>query len=533
MPFEALKFIHATGLLVDHQVRDVEAVSDEARPQIIDASLQSLERLVEVAIDQSVDFVLLTGDTFCEQDRSLRARVAIINGLQCLDEAGIQVFVIPGLEDPAEAWHVIARLPGNVTVFDPVRDEPTAVMRDGQVIATLQGCPVWSNSQTPVRQPENQAMGQTRLGPLRVGIVPPQADHGSQPDEASVESWLERHRVDYLALPRPFHRLRVLRPEQVAFCPGVAVPVTRRETGVRGAALVSAEGRAAVNLSLFPTSPLRRETFNLVLDESTSWDQLISVMHSAIEKLNGLSRTRVLLANWHFEGSGEVLASLQNQESQAELFELLAADNAALQDTLIEHRLCVQNRDDVEPVGDSVGHHAHKELDDDTDETVSGGFRRRLDSAESLVGDVVRQLRQSDGDTPSPWTSRVEMLGSRVDSAAASTVARQLAEQWFAGEAVAESAVLTKPAVAIDIAASRETDELNSVAETLDSIDEALGELDKADALDGSETLDEADSLDDLDHEAADEYTEADAFYDNETASHADDEIDDFDSTEF
>ena len=533
MPFEALKFIHATGLLVDHQVRDVGTVSDEARPLIVDASLQSLERLVEVAVDQNVDFVLLTGDTFCEQDRSLRARVAIVDALQCLDEAGIQVFVVPGPEDPADAWHTISRLPDNVTIFDPVRDEPTAVMRDGQVIATLQGCPVWSNAQTPVRQPESQTMGQTRLGPLRVGIVPPQADHGSQPDEATVEHWLERHRVDYLALPRPFHRLRVLRPEQVAFCPGGAVPVTKRETGVRGAALVSAEGRAAVNLSLFPTSPLRRETFNLALDESTSWDQLISVMHSAIEKLNGLNRTRVLLANWHFEGSGEVLATLHEEESQAELFELLAADDAALQNTLIEHRLCLQNREDAVPVSGSATHHAGHELEDDADETVSGGFRRRLDRAESIVGDVVRQRRQSDGDTPSPWTRRVETLGSRVDSAAAATVARHLAEQWFAGETVAEAAVLTKPTVAIGASALPETDELNSVEETLDSIDEALGELDEADLLEDSEMLDEEDSLDDLDDEASDDYTEADAFYDNETALQSDDEVDYFDSTEF
>jgi|GEM_PF-1422324 len=521
MPFEALKFIHATGLLVDHQVRDVGAVSEEARSLIVDASLQSLERLVEVAVDQCVDFVLLTGDTFCEQDRSLRARVAIVDALQCLDEAGIQVFVIPGPEDPADAWHAISRLPDNVTIFDPVRDEPTAVMRDGQVIATLQGCPVWSNAQPPARQPEGETMGQTRLGPLRVGIVPPQADHGSQPDEATVESWLERHRVDYLALPRPFHRLRVLRPEQVAFCPGGAVPVTKRETGIRGAALVAAEGRAAVNLSLFPTSPLRRETFNLVLDESTSWDQLVSVIHSAIEKLNGLSRTRVLLANWHLEGSGDVLASLHNEESQAELFELLAADDAALQNTLIEHRLCLQNHDDSEPAREHARHHAHGGLEDDADETVSGGFRRRLDHAESIVGDVVRRLRQSDGDAPSPWTRRVEVLGSRVDSAAASTVARHLAEQWFAGETVAESAALTTPAVAIEAAVSTD-DELNSVEETLDSIGEALGSLNEEHALPAVD-----------DDEASHDYTEADAFYDNEAALHSDEDADDFESTEY
>ncbi|MBI1311299.1 hypothetical protein GC176_08320 [bacterium] len=532
MPFEALKFIHATGLLVDHQVRDVGTVSAEARPLVVDASLQSLERLVEVATDQSVDFVLLTGDTFCEQDRSLRARVAIVHGLQCLDEAGIQVFVIPGPEDPADAWHAITRLPDNVTIFNPVRDEPTAVMRDGQVIATLQGCPVWSDASVLVRQADGQTMGQTRLGPLRIGIVPPREDYGTLPDEATVERWLEQHRVDYLALPRPFHRLRVLRPEQVAFCPGGAVPVTRRETGIRGAALISAEGRAAVNLSLFPTSPLRRETFNLVLDESTSWDQLIAVMRSAIEKLNGLSRTRVLLANWHFEGTGEVLAALRDEESQTELFELLAADHSSRQNTLIEHRLCLQNREELTTVGNNVQHHTHEAADDETDETVSGGFRRRLDRAESIVGEVVRRQRQTDGDAPTPWTQRVETLGLRVDSAVTAATVRHLAEQWFAGESATETALPSKDAGALETKSTTEIGERNAVEETLNTINDALESLDEAnDEVTGADNGNDAHDDDVSGADASDEYAEPDAFYDSEPGSRSDDEAEEFDST--
>ena len=431
MPFEALKFIHATGLLVDHQVRDVGVVSDEARPLLIDASLKSFERLVETAVDQEVDFVLLTGGTFAEEDRSLRARVAICDGLQCLDEAGIQVFVIPGPEDPAEAWNHIRRLPDNVTIFDPVRDEPTAVMRDGQVIASLQGCPVWSQEPVAVQSSDTQAIGQTRLGPLRIGIIPPDVMDGPLPEESTIERWLERHRVDYLALPRPFDRLRVLRPEQVAFCPGGAMPVTHRETGVRGAALVSAEGRAAVNLSLFPTSPLRRERFQLELDESTTWDQLIAVMRSAVEKLSALSQTDVLMAAWQFDGTGDVLQSLHQDESQQELIELFDADGAVAQDTLIEHSF------EVQPASEqNVIDHATQDNTDSAEEdtSIAGGFYRRLDSADSVVNQVMRRVHRTEGFPASAWTRRLDALAQRVDADCSTRATRNLASNWFADE---------------------------------------------------------------------------------------------------
>ncbi|MHC4880315.1 MAG: metallophosphoesterase family protein [Planctomycetota bacterium] len=431
MPFEALKFIHATGLLVDHQVRDVGSVSDEARPLIIDAALKSFERLMETAVDRDVDFVLLTGGTFVEDDRSLRARVAICDGLQCLSEAGIQVFVIPGPEDPAEAWHRISRLPDNVTIFDPMRDEPTAVMRDGQVIASLQGCSVWAQESAAVHSSDSHTMGQTRLGPLRVGIVPPEVLDGPLPGESTIEGWLERHRVDYLALPRPFDRLRVLRPEQVAFCPGGAVPVTSRETGIRGAALVSAEGRAAVNLSLFPASPLRRERFQLELDESTTWDQLIAVMRSAVEKLNGLGPVEVLLAAWQFDGVGDVLQSLRQEESQQELIELFDADGAVAPGTQIEHSFEVQVPSESGLMCDIP----QADIDDaEENASIAGGFRRRLNGADSVVQQVMRRVHQSEGFPASAWTRRLDALATRVESENVAELTRELAGGWFAGE---------------------------------------------------------------------------------------------------
>ena len=74
MAFEALRFIHAAGVLADHQVRDTAPCDAEVRSKLIEATLLSFERIIEACVDHEVDFLLLTGDTFDESDRSLLSR---------------------------------------------------------------------------------------------------------------------------------------------------------------------------------------------------------------------------------------------------------------------------------------------------------------------------------------------------------------------------------------------------------------------------------------------------------------------------
>ena len=129
-----LTYIHAAGVLVDHQARDVAASGDEElRAALLDAACSAWQQIIEACVVHDVDFLLLSGDTFCEADRSLRARAGIRTGLECLADADIQVIAVPGCSDPAEAWQAISGLPDNVTLFDPHVDEPTAVMKHGEI----------------------------------------------------------------------------------------------------------------------------------------------------------------------------------------------------------------------------------------------------------------------------------------------------------------------------------------------------------------------------------------------------------------
>lgn len=434
MAFEALRFIHAAGVLADHQVRDTGPCGGEVRSKLIDATLISFERIIEACVDNEVDFLLLTGDTFDESDRSLRARVSIRDGFECLEEAGIDVFVVSGPQDSQDAWASFKDLPDNVSLFVPEVDEPTAIMRNGNVLATLQAC-LGRSPDNAVQHDESSSMGQSRIGPFRIGIIPPFASSGGRPDESVIETWLSTHRVDYLAVPLPFARTTITRMEQIAHCPGPATSMTRTDCGPAGCSLVTVEARSSIATDTIVTSPVRRETINITIGETATWDQLMSAMRGFVESLPSLERASVLILNWVLTGSGSLHESLQNEDAEHELFELLETDSSLADGQHMIHSLTLR----PEPAS------ATRELsddatetgwDDDSSESEDGNplltsFLGRIDREHSLAGNVVRRLEASDKDSTGPWLNRLEVLAGRVSQTAVADRSRVLGTEWF------------------------------------------------------------------------------------------------------
>ena len=98
MAFEPQRFIHAANIRLDVpvSVQTSETLTDELRFAFEDATLHAFEEVIEASIRHDVDFLLLSGNVFVEADRSLRARLALLKGVDRLAEHKIQVFVLPG-----------------------------------------------------------------------------------------------------------------------------------------------------------------------------------------------------------------------------------------------------------------------------------------------------------------------------------------------------------------------------------------------------------------------------------------------------
>ena len=441
MAFEALRFIHAAGVLADHQVRDIGPCDDDVRSMLLDATLLSFERIIEACVDNEVDFLLLVGDTFDESDRSLRARVAIREGFECLNEADIDVFVVPGTRDSQHAWASFKNLPDNVSLFVPEVDEPTAIMRNGNVLATLQACLGRSDGNT-VQKEESTSMGQSRIGPFRIGIIPPFASSGTTPDDSVIETWLATHRVDYLAVPLPFARTTINRMEQIAHGPGPATSMTRTDCGPAGCSLVTIEARASIATETIVTSPLRRETINITIGSTATWDQLMSAMRGYVESLPGLDRASVLILNWVLTGSGSLHESLHDADSESELFELLEADTSLADGQHMIHSLTLKPESSTaqkKSSQDSDDALLDESTEDEDSNPLLTSFLGRIDQEHSIAGNVVRRVKAMGDDSSEPWLNRLETLAGRVSQNAVADRSRAYGAEWFDTDAKATS----------------------------------------------------------------------------------------------
>lgn len=171
MPFEPQRFIHAANVRLDVpvSVHLSEQLTDELRHALEDATLASFDSVVDNCVSRNVDFLLLSGNVFLEADRSLRARLTLLNGFRRLQKKQIPVYVLPGDADPPEAWRAIPEMPDNVHMCFSSNPEPEFLVRNGGVITSVSSSMWYGETDAfGIRVIGRSADG---LDPFRIGIV--------------------------------------------------------------------------------------------------------------------------------------------------------------------------------------------------------------------------------------------------------------------------------------------------------------------------------------------------------------------------
>ena len=112
-----MRFIHASDLHIDSPLRGLDRYEGAPVDRLRTATRGALERLVDKAISEHVDFVLLAGDIYDQDWQDFHTGLFFREQMVRLDRAGIRVYIVQGNHD---AQGVISRqlgLPSNVTVF--------------------------------------------------------------------------------------------------------------------------------------------------------------------------------------------------------------------------------------------------------------------------------------------------------------------------------------------------------------------------------------------------------------------------------
>jgi DNA repair protein SbcD/Mre11 len=112
-----MRFLHAADLHIDSPLRGLDRYAGAPVERLRTATRQALERLVDKALAEAVDFVLLAGDIYDRDWQDFHTGLFFREQMVRLGRGGIPVFMVQGNHDAASVISRQLTLPPNVTVF--------------------------------------------------------------------------------------------------------------------------------------------------------------------------------------------------------------------------------------------------------------------------------------------------------------------------------------------------------------------------------------------------------------------------------
>lgn len=113
----AFRFIHTADIHLDSPLRSLSLRNQELGDLIGNASRQVLEKIIDLALEEQVDAVLIAGDLYDGSQTSMKTARFLSMQLKRLDDANIACFIIRGNHDAASTITQELTLPENVKVF--------------------------------------------------------------------------------------------------------------------------------------------------------------------------------------------------------------------------------------------------------------------------------------------------------------------------------------------------------------------------------------------------------------------------------
>lgn len=330
-----MRFIHAADIHLDSPLRGLEAYPGAPAERLRVATRQAFDRVVDLCLEERVDFLIIAGDLFDTEVKDFRAALAAAEQLRKLDRAGIPVYLILGNHDSREEMTRHVPWPANVTLFD--HKQPQTVKHRTLPVA-LHGMSYPKREVTENLVPSYPA---PVAGCFNIGLLHTNAGGNSQHAAyapCSVEELVAKG-YDYWALGH-VHDFAMLHERPHVVYSGNTQGRHARETGRKGCLLVTVDelssGHELREVEFRETDLVRwfRETIPLQPDDDA--DALLDAGRDRLREVVAAADGRLAAVRLEFTGRCAVHEQLAKDASRQQLVTNLRALASDFGDVWIE-----------------------------------------------------------------------------------------------------------------------------------------------------------------------------------------------------
>ena len=322
------RFLHTADIHLDSPLRGLADHDGRIAERVRTAPRAAFEGLVEFAIDEAVDFMVIAGDLYDGAWRDYRTGLFFAGQMGRLNEADIPVFLLYGNHDAESQLTRRLALPGNVRVFGSRRPETFALDSFG---VALHGRSFPNRAVT-----ENLVPGYpppTR-GMFDIGVLHTALDGrpGHDPYAPCDKAELVAKGYDYWALGHVHGREVVHENPHIVF-PGNLQGRHARETGAKSAYLVSVEDGEVVHLSAVSTDAVRWEVLDVDVAGAGTFEAAVErvrrSMAAAVAGAEGRMLACRIVLRGRCEAHRRLVADGENLLAEARATALGLGDEAA------------------------------------------------------------------------------------------------------------------------------------------------------------------------------------------------------------
>lgn len=308
-----MKFIHTADLHLASPFQGLTSMPDQLWKQIYNSTFAAFRQIVDAAIAQQVDFVLITGDIYDGERKSIAAVDFFRQQVSRLNDHHIPVFLSYGNHDFQKNAGDDPNLPANVHVFGNRVSTSQLKLADGTIVAVtgFSYGQRWIDddltSQFPVKGTVDW-----QIGMLHGALY--QAGAGNHYAPFTLDE-LKSKNYDYWALGH-IHKHQVLSSEPPIVYSGNPQGRHKNEGGVHGYYLVHDEGNQLVP-EFKALNGITWEQVAVDLSECGSEDEVDQAIETAITPSKQLQLVEVVAttgSKWRsLVEDGSLLDHLQDE----------------------------------------------------------------------------------------------------------------------------------------------------------------------------------------------------------------------------